>query len=186
MRKEISKDSLKTLMVLSTVITFMLAVFSLRGMLQVSYIPSISMLPTFQLGDIAFVNKLNAAENLQREDIVFFDPRTETNVGVVSRNDTTYVKRVIGFPGDIIEVSDGVLYVNGEPQIKDYTAEETTAGNFGPYTVPENCFFMMGDNRDYSEDSRFIGPIPAKNIIGRVFRYGRNPILSFLERHDSL
>ena len=144
------------------------------------------MLPTFQLGDVAISYKLNAAENIQREDIVIFKPRTKANESFISRRSTPYVKRVIGLPGDTIEISGGVLYVNGEPQIRDYTAEEAIAGNFGPITVPENNFFMMGDNRNYSEDSRIIGSIPAENIIGRVFWYTRNPILSFLEKRGSL
>lgn len=76
--------------------------------------------------------------------------------------------------------------MNGEPQIRDYTAEEPIYGDFGPVTVPENSFFMMGDNRNNSADSRVIGPIPAENIIGRVFWHSRNPILSFLEKHGSL
>ena len=186
MRKEITKDQYKTLAVLTTVVSALLAFFTLYFVLLAAYVPSGSMLPTFQLGDIAISYKLNAAENIQREDIVFFKPRTEANEGFISRRSTPYVKRVIGLPGDTIEISGGVLYVNGEPQIRDYTAEEAIAGNFGPITVPENNFFMMGDNRNYSQDSRFIGPIPAENIIGKVFWYTRNPILSFLEKHVSL
>jgi signal peptidase I len=186
MRKDISKNTLKTLVTVTTAIAFLLAFFTLWCVLQASYIPSGSMIPTFQLGDIAFASKLNAAENLQREDIVFFDPNTEANEGLVSRSSNPYVKRVIGLPGDIIKVSGGVLYVNGEPQIRDYTAEEAIYGDFGPITVPENSFFMMGDNRNYSADSRVIGAIPAENIIGKVFWHSRNPILSFLEKHNSL
>ena len=143
MRKDISKNTLKTLVIVTTAIAFLLAFFTLWCVLQASYIPSGSMIPTFQLGDIAFANKLNATENLQREDIVFFDPNTEANEGFVSRSSNPYVKRVIGLPGDIIKVSGGVLYVNGEPQIRDYTAEEAIYGDFGPITVPENSFFMI-------------------------------------------
>lgn len=186
MRKEITKDQYKTLTIMATVVAFLLAFLTLRYVLLAAYAPSGSMIPTFQLGDIAMAYKVDAAETLQREDIAIFDPHTEANADFISDGSTPYVKRVIGLPGDIIEISGGVLYVNGDPQIRDYTTEEAIAGDFGPTTVPENNFFMMGDNRNYSEDSRIIGPIPAENIIGKVFWYTRNPILSFLEKHGSL
>lgn len=72
MGKEISENTFKTLVTVTTAIAFLLSFFTLMCVLQAAYIPSGSMIPTFQLGDIALANKLNAAENLQREDIVFF------------------------------------------------------------------------------------------------------------------
>lgn len=68
--------------------------------------------------------------------------------------ETLYVKRVIGVPGDTVLVADGVVYVNGTAQAEPYLAEEMI-GDFGPYEVPEGCYFMMGDNRNHSLDSRF-------------------------------
>lgn len=67
---------------------------------------------------------------------------------------TLYVKRIIGAEGDVVEVEDGVVYVNGEALAEDYIAE-TTLGDFGPYIVPEDSYFMMGDNRNHSLDSRY-------------------------------
>ena len=67
---------------------------------------------------------------------------------------TLYVKRIIGVEGDVIEVADGKVYVNGEELEEDYTAEETI-GEFGPYIVPTDSYFMMGDNRNHSLDSRY-------------------------------
>ena len=88
-------------------------------------------------------------------------------------------KRVVGLPGDTIEISGGVLYVNGEAQVRDYTAEEKT-GDFAKVTVPEDSFFVMGDNRNYSEDSRFIGFIPFENLCGKVVFHTRHFLLPVL------
>ncbi|MGN0501454.1 MAG: signal peptidase I [Ruminococcus sp.] len=83
----------------------------------------------------------------QRGDIAIFKfPDDESQL---------FIKRVIGLPGDKIQIIDGLVYVNdsAEPLQEDYLAE-TPAGDFGPYYVPEDSYFMMGDNRNYSKDSR--------------------------------
>ena len=67
--------------------------------------------------------------------------------------DTLYVKRVIGLPGDTVEIVDGQTYINGEPLQEDYLAEPMK-GDYGPYQVPEGAYFMMGDNRNHSSDAR--------------------------------
>lgn len=67
---------------------------------------------------------------------------------------TLYVKRIIGVEGDTVELFDGVVYVNGQVLEENYLPEETY-GNFGPVTVPEDCCFMLGDNRNHSLDSRY-------------------------------
>ena len=82
---------------------------------------------------------------------------------------TLYVKRIIGAEGDRIEVRDGVLFVNGEVQEEEYIAE-TTSGDFGPYIVPEDSYFMMGDNRNHSLDSRYWENkfVEEEEILGKV------------------
>jgi signal peptidase I len=83
-------------------------------------------------------------------------------------NDGDFIKRVIGLPGDTVEVIKGAVYVNGvkldEPYVK-----RSFAYSFDKLTVPENTYFVLGDNRDVSNDSHRWGPLPGDNIIGKVF-----------------
>lgn len=78
-----------------------------------------------------------------------------------------YVKRIIGLPGDEIEIRQGVTYVNGVEQQEDYVAYRDYE-DFGPYQVEEDCVFVMGDNRANSHDSRTEGAISQSAIVGRV------------------
>ena len=82
---------------------------------------------------------------------------------------TLYVKRIIGTEGDVVEVEDGEVYVNGEMLTEGYIAE-TTVGDFGPYLVPEDSYFMMGDNRNHSLDSRYWDNkfVHEDEILGKV------------------
>ena len=87
------------------------------------------------------------------------------------RGDTNFVKRVVGIPGDTIEIRDGYLYVNGDRYEEPYVDDEYRSGRlntFGPYTVPEGEYFVMGDHRNNSNDSRSQGPITRDMIIGHV------------------
>ena len=87
------------------------------------------------------------------------------------RGDTNFVKRVVGLPGDIVEVRQGYLYVNGERYEEPYILDEYRGGslnNFGPYEVPEGEFFVMGDHRNNSNDSRSQGSLPRNMIIGHA------------------
>lgn len=82
----------------------------------------------------------------ERGDIIVFRAPDEP--------ESLYVKRVIGLPGDTVEVLEGVTYVNGEPLVEDYLPEPAN-GSYGPYHVPEGHYFVMGDNRNHSLDARF-------------------------------
>ena len=95
------------------------------------------------------------------------------------RGDTNFVKRVIGLPGDTIRLEDGYLYIReagSEEEVKYeevYVSDEYRTGylnNFGPYTVPEGQYFVMGDHRNNSNDSRSVGPIDRNMIVGHVRR----------------
>lgn len=87
------------------------------------------------------------------------------------RGDTNFVKRVVGLPGDTVELKDGYLYVNNEKYDEPYIRDEYRSGwlnTFGPCTIPEGHFFVMGDHRNDSNDSRSQGPLPRSMIVGHV------------------
>jgi len=88
-----------------------------------------------------------------------------------NRGATNFVKRVIGLPGDTVELREGYLYLNGERIEEPYINDEYRTGRlntFGPYTVPEGMYFVMGDHRNNSNDSRSVGPIERSMIVGHV------------------
>lgn len=98
----------------------------------------------------------------KRGDIVIFKyPDDETQ---------TYIKRVIGLPGDTVEIVDGQVYINGEALAEPYL-KETPYGSFGPYEVPEGHYFMLGDNRNNSRDSRLwmIKFVAKEKILGKAY-----------------
>ena len=87
------------------------------------------------------------------------------------RGDTNFVKRVVGLPGDTVEIRDGYLYINGEKQNEPYISDVYRSGRlntYGPYTVPEGEYFVLGDHRNNSNDSRSQGSVPRDMIIGHV------------------
>ena len=131
--------------------------------LEAFYIPSESMVPTLEIGDRVFVNKfIYRFHEPQRSDIVVFRS--------AEGGEEDLIKRVVGVPGDQIEVRDGVLFVNGQRQEEPYVNPEfPDDSSYGPTTVPQGKVFVMGDNRTNSRDSRFFGPLPIENIEGEAF-----------------
>lgn len=127
-------------------------------------VPTGSMKNTIMEGDrILAMRTAYWFDSPQRGDVVIFrfpdDPTGKT----------LYVKRVIGVPGDTIEVRDGQVLLNGQVQEEPYI-REITRGEYGPYVVPEGCYFMMGDNRNSSLDSRFWENkfVEKDQILGKV------------------
>ena len=103
-----------------------------------------------------------------RGDVIVFDtpPQAEARCGAGG----TFVKRVVGLPGERIAERDGVIVINGKPLQEDYLEGEVrTSGTFPERRIPQGHYFMLGDNRGQSCDSRFWGPVPRSNIIGEVF-----------------
>lgn len=145
-------------------------------------IPSGSMIPTLVIGDRVLVNKLSyglknpftgrvvLGDGLpNRGDIVVFQPPFQSP--------DPYIKRVIGLPGDVVEARDKVIHVNGRPLREPYIRHAdprilapglTSRDSFGPLRVPPGKLFVLGDNRDESNDSRFWGFADLDEVVGRA------------------
>jgi signal peptidase I len=160
------------------VIAVILALFIRAFIVQAFKIPSGSMKNTLLIGDYILVNKfiygvkipftditLIPIKNPQRGDVIVFkypeDPSKD------------FIKRVVGIPGDTVEVKNKRVYVNGEPQKDDFVIHTkpflTPGDNFGPVEVPSGKLFVMGDNRDESNDSRYWGFVDYGAVRGKAF-----------------
>jgi signal peptidase I len=159
-------------------------------LIQAFYIPSASMEPTLDIGDRVFVNKLAYdLGDIGRGDVIVFEnpnPGAVPDRGVVSGflhwlgegigvaqpEDEDFIKRVVGLPGETIEIRDNVVYVDGEPLAESYLtrAARRFNGELPPTEVPADSYFVMGDNRGNSADSRYgLGFVPADRVIGKAF-----------------
>jgi signal peptidase I len=134
---------------------------------QAFYIPSGSMEPTLKPGDRVLVNKLSyQLHGIHRGDIVVFKrPPSEAEDPAIK----DLIKRVIGLPGDTIEAREGLVYLNGKLLSEPYLPHGTLTTSLPMRVVPSGQYFVMGDNRSNSKDSRFIGPIAGHLIVGRAF-----------------
>jgi signal peptidase I len=155
-------------------IALVLAVCVRTFVAQMFYIPSGSMLPTLQVGDRIVVNKLSYhLHGVARGDVVVF-----ARPPLERADYSDLVKRVIGLPGDTVASVDGRVYVNGKPLAEPWlrlplpvTSPSPLPDGFSlthPYTVPAGEYFVMGDNRTNSEDSRYFGPISGSLIVGKM------------------
>lgn len=135
------------------------------------FIPSDSMLPTLEQGDRLVVEKLSYDFHPPRRgDIVVFEPPVQLQLQGYQK-DQAFIKRVIATAGDVIAVKEGKIYLNNQPLSEDYILESPQY-NLMPLLVPENNLFVMGDNRNNSNDSHIWGFLPENNVIGRaVFRF---------------
>ena len=133
---------------------------------QAFFIPSDSMVPTLIRGDRVLVNKLSyKAHDPNRFDIVVFLAPKGTETDLIK----DLVKRVVGLPGETIEGRDGHILINGTVITEPFLPEGVQSRTFGPVKVPPKSYFMLGDNRPFSKDSTYFGPIERKTFIGRVF-----------------
>lgn len=135
------------------------------------YIPSESMLPTLEIGDRLIVEKLSYYSHPpHRGDIVVFAPPPQLQAQGY-QGDQAFIKRVIGLPGDTIAVQDGRVFVNQQLLTEAYVAEPPNY-LMSPMVVPPAQLFMMGDNRNNSNDSHIWGFLPRENIVGHAcFRF---------------
>lgn len=145
----------------SVAIAVILAVVIRFFLFQPFYIPSGSMEPTLKPGDRIIVNKLiYRYSQPKRGDIIVFkyprDPQRD------------FIKRVVGLPGETIEIKDSIVYINNNEIPQPFLPPGLQFGSFGPVEIPEGSYFMMGDNRNNSEDSRVWGTLPSENIVGKA------------------
>lgn len=147
-----------------------LVFFCFNFIMSLEYVPSDSMVPTLDVGDYLLISKLSYTyRSPEREEMVVFE----------GPDHAKWIKRVVGLPGEVIDIREGNIYINdvkidetayvaAEAQSTPTSLHEAIAF---PYTIPEDCFFVLGDNRLASEDSRYIGAVKEEDIIGRaVFR----------------
>jgi signal peptidase I len=183
-RKGLFSESLK----LVRDIFLIIVVFILFGVffVQPVVVEGTSMLPQLHDGERLLVNKLVYYKiqsvswgHLERGDIVVFwfpnDP------------DKSYVKRVIGLPGEVVEIRNGRVLIDGNMLEEEYLVTEYNQSlpSYPPKKVDEHFYFVMGDNRDNSSDSRYWGLVPEKYIYGKAFfRYWKPQNMGFLEHGD--
>jgi signal peptidase I len=132
---------------------------------QTFYIPSASMEPTLMVGDRIVVDKLSYhLHAVHRGDIIVFGrPPGENQPGV-----DDLVKRVIGLPGETIASLYGRVFINNKPLAEPWLPKGTVSTGITTQKIPSNEYFVMGDNRSDSQDSRYFGPISGNLIVGRV------------------
>ncbi|UCD22550.1 MAG: signal peptidase I [Chloroflexota bacterium] len=142
------------------------AVFALLRLTVQSYtVVMSSMEPTFQQGDCIMVSKVSyRSSGPQRGDVIVFDPPPP-------HDDSRYpfIKRVIGLPGETVEIKDGEVSINGTPLAEDEYIEAQPNYTMSAIEVPDNEYFVLGDNRNNSTDSSDGWTVPRDNIIGKAW-----------------
>jgi len=159
--KIFSRENIQTV-----VVAVLLALFIRTFVAEARFIPSGSMEPTLMIDDRLIVEKLtfDFTKPTRGQIIVFMPPPS-------AHSDQAFIKRLIGMPGDTIEIANGQVIINGVPQNEPYIAAPPDY-YMAKRTVPPGNYFMMGDNRNNSADSHVWGFLPRENIIGHaVFRF---------------
>jgi signal peptidase I len=171
-RKKRSSTKTAVEWILLIVGALLIALLIKTFLFQAFYIPSESMVPTLERNDRVLVNKLSyRLHDVNRGDIVVFKAPAGTDPAVKD-----LVKRVIGLPGEVVSAHDGKVFIDGK-QLKESYLPEGTVSNCASFKeqcfptgkIPKDQYWVMGDNRGSSKDSRFFGTIAKDEIIGRVF-----------------
>jgi signal peptidase I len=188
--KESSSTSSLVELVMIVVVALALALGIQAFLVKPYRIPSESMVPTLEVGQRVLVNRIGSRfSDPDVGDIVVFHPPAGAEQGnqcgggeppageacdqaTKERADVNFIKRVVAGPGDTVAIEDGHVILNGKRQKEDFT--RPCGGGDGcnypkPITIPADHYFMMGDNRGSSDDSRFWGPVPREWIIGGAF-----------------
>lgn len=146
----------------SIAVAVIIAVLIRSFIFEFVYVNQTSMFPTLKQNDkICFVKVAYLFDPPQRGDIVIVDVKNSAD---------NYVKRVIGLSGETIEVKSSKVYIDGILLQEDYLADGLEYDDFSPVRIPDDCYFVMGDNRPVSEDSRSenVGFINKKSVLGKV------------------
>ena len=150
------------------VIAVILALLIRSFVAEPRFIPSDSMTPTLQVGDRLVVEKISyRLHPPQFGDIIVFDPPPQLQKLGYAK-DQAFIKRVIGQPGQTVEVRDSKVFIDNQPLSEPYIAAPPRY-ILKPVQIPEGEFFVMGDNRNNSNDSHVWGFLPQENIIGRAW-----------------
>jgi signal peptidase I len=133
---------------------------------EARYIPSSSMEPTLLINDRLIIEKVSyRLGEPERGNIIVFNP---TDTLKQQNYHEAFIKRIIGLPGETVLVRGGKVYINSQPLPEKYI-EEKPEYDYGPVTVPEGQYLVLGDNRNNSYDSHYWGFVPKENIVGRAF-----------------
>lgn len=169
--------------IVETVLLTIIIFFLVQHFVAQPYrIYQVSMQHTLEPDQMVLVDKLSPIFNdYKRGDVIVFQPPK----GFEDAQKDPFIKRLIGLPGDLVEIHDDSVYVNGvklaEPYVFDHQATTPRTGD-SSWRVPDGQFFVMGDHRAESEDSRLFGTIEKSTVIGRAFvRYWPLSALSFVE-----
>ena len=168
-RSEEGREDIKTYF-----ISLAIALLLRFTIVEPRFIPSLSMYPTFDVGDQLAVEKVTRLyKPLYRNEVVVFKPPqafrdiVEGQYGDKSRAREALIKRIVAVEGDKVEVRNGKLYINGAKQEEPWVAENAEY-QFGPVVVPPGNVLVLGDNRNHSLDGHIWGFLPAENVIGRA------------------
>lgn len=165
----------------------LLLAFGIRQFIaEPRYIPSESMVPTLEVNDRLMVEKLSYLFHPpNRGDVVVFWPPDRLKQQNPELKKDAFIKRVIGLPGDQVEVKEGKVFINNKPLIEDYIAAKPNY-QWGPEIVPNDSYLVLGDNRNNSYDSHFWGYVPRQNLIGRAaFRFWPLPRIGGIDHEES-
>ena len=124
------------------------------------------MIPHLEINDHVFATKFSyQLHDPERYDVIVFDYPVEYKE---NGKEVRYVKRLIGLPNETVEIKNNEIYINGKLIEDSFRASDTNMTDFGPVTIGDDEFFMMGDNRNHSNDSRIWGTVPRELLIGKV------------------
>lgn len=144
-------------------VALLLALLVRASLFRIYAIPSSSMAPTLQPGDrilATLFHRMGSLPRAERGDVVVFHSP--------SGSDELLVKRVVGVPGDLLDLRAGHLFVSGHALAEPYLERKFTGGTIVPQIVPAGCYFVLGDNRQNSFDSRSWGVLPARLLVGHA------------------